>query len=224
VVALRPSCGARFSTNSFHHTWHVLSDGAGALVLARLMWSLAYQRARRTIVVLGPEHLVSTPFDGDPAQPIVLVNTDLGCVDAQDLRAVRAHLARPSDVTVRLQTFGLQLPGPARPEPNEGRERVERIGGCVVYSASPAALRATARAIYAMRDCTGMEYRYLGASRHCVHADGEVQVLRDFRVRVSAARVARRAIAEDARVLTESQREVVWRDADARVRRASGSC
>jgi len=217
VVALRPSCSARFSTNLFHHTWHVLSDGAGALVLARLLWGLAFQRQRRTIVLLDGGHLVPTPFDADPADPIALVNTDLGHVDADDLRAARASLRASSHKTARFHTFGLELPAPERSEPNDGRERVERVGGCVRYAGSPAALRATARAVLAMRDCTTMEYCYLRPSKRCAHADGEVQVFGDFLDRVSAARVARRVVLGDGRSLTPGERVRVHAETYARV-------
>ena len=43
AMTLRPVAQARFSTNYFHETWHLLSDGHGAQVLARLLWGLSYQ-------------------------------------------------------------------------------------------------------------------------------------------------------------------------------------
>ena len=216
VVSLRPSCAARFSTNLFHHTWHILSDRAGAFVLARLFWGLAFQRARRTIVVIAAEHLVTTPFDADAPDPIVVVNTDLGRVDAQDLRAVRKRLREPSDKTVRFHTFGLPHADSWEREPNDGRERVERVGGFVCYAASAAALRSSARTVHGMRSSASMGYHYLAPSGRCAHADGEVQVFSDFRDRVSAARVARRVVLGDASLRTMTEREAIYSETASR--------
>ena len=35
VITLRPGTGARFASNYYHRTWHVLSDLHGARVLGR---------------------------------------------------------------------------------------------------------------------------------------------------------------------------------------------
>src|SRR5262245_59181993 len=75
VIGLRPGTTARFSTNYFHETWHVLSDQHGARLLARLLWGLSYQARPDTVVLIDRPFLTSTPFDGDPADPIVLVPT-----------------------------------------------------------------------------------------------------------------------------------------------------
>lgn len=47
VVALRPGTEARFSTNFFHGTWHVLSDWHGARLLGCLLggWHTSAPRA-----------------------------------------------------------------------------------------------------------------------------------------------------------------------------------
>ncbi|MEU6751036.1 hypothetical protein ABZ914_32875, partial [Spirillospora sp. NPDC046719] len=73
VIGLRPATKAGFSTNLFHETWHVLSDQHGARVLARLLWGLAYQSRPGTLLVIDRPFLTPTPFDADPADPIVLV-------------------------------------------------------------------------------------------------------------------------------------------------------
>src|SRR5262245_33708097 len=94
VVTLRPSAGVRSSTNYYHHTWHVVSDTAGAGVLARLMWGLAYQKQPGTLVLIAEPHLVATPFDGARSDPVVLVPAGLTspCEDA--LRQLKARLCR----------------------------------------------------------------------------------------------------------------------------------
>ena len=58
VVTLRPGTDARFSTNHFHDTWHVLSDWHGARLLGRLLWGLAYQRVPGTLVLVDRPFLV----------------------------------------------------------------------------------------------------------------------------------------------------------------------
>jgi hypothetical protein len=67
VITPRPGTGARFSTNRYHDTWHVLSDLRGARLLARLLWGLAYQRVPGTMVAIGPPLLDPNPFDAEPA-------------------------------------------------------------------------------------------------------------------------------------------------------------
>ena len=66
VVSLRASTTTRFSTNYFHQTWHLLTDGEGAALLARLFWGLAFQRMPGTLLLIEAEHLVPTPFEADP--------------------------------------------------------------------------------------------------------------------------------------------------------------
>ncbi|MBC8142758.1 MAG: hypothetical protein H7Y38_15145, partial [Armatimonadetes bacterium] len=44
VITLRPGTDAAFSTNFFHDTWHIISDGGGAKLLARIFWAMSYQR------------------------------------------------------------------------------------------------------------------------------------------------------------------------------------
>ena len=100
VISLRPGSDFRFSTNRFHETWHVLSDWRGARVLSRLLWGLAYQRRPGTLVVIDPEHLDPNPFDAAPADPIVLVPSELtvftrGAGQEVDLAAVRAAFEQP---------------------------------------------------------------------------------------------------------------------------------
>src|SRR5687768_16207331 len=75
VVSLRPTFGVRFSTNYFHETWHILTDEAGGKTLGRLFWGLSYQKAAGTIVIIDRPHLVTTPFDGDPGDPIAIAPT-----------------------------------------------------------------------------------------------------------------------------------------------------
>ena len=53
IITLRPGTTARFSTNYFHETWHILSDEQGAQTLARLLWGLAYCKLPRTLIVLA---------------------------------------------------------------------------------------------------------------------------------------------------------------------------
>lgn len=204
VVTLRPATQARFSTNWFHQTWHMLTDRAGAFVLARLLWALSFQRERGTVVMLDRAHLVPTPFEADPPQPILLVPSWLTRADGESLRALRFQLRKPwPSKTVRFQTFGIAGDQPIdarhRNDPrrrrDEAAEHVDERAGFICWTAPAPIFRQRARAVYSMRHCREMDYEYLayGESR----AEGEVQVFREFATMLSAARVARRTVLGD---------------------------
>ncbi|NKY59285.1 hypothetical protein [Nocardia flavorosea] len=204
VITVRPGTDFRFSTNRFHDTWHVLSDWRGARVLSRLLWGLSYQRRPGTLVVIDTRHLDPNPFDGAPADPIVLVPTDRTVFTRKSAAALSRRLPlrdRP-DGTVRWQTFGLE---PAVAEvaawrermfagadeysaPPRGRCRVERYGRLLVLAGSGEWLRDWAVGIARLGDdsCAGMDYTYLDEG-----ADGEVQIFRQYRRMVASARQAR---------------------------------
>ncbi|WP_280436718.1 hypothetical protein [Nocardia carnea] len=204
VITLRPGTDFRFSTNRFHDTWHILSDWRGARVLARLLWGLSYQRRSGTLVVIDTRHLDPNPFDGAPADPIVLVPTDRTVFTRRSAAALSRRLPlrdRP-DGTVRWQTFGLD---PAVSEvaawrerlfagaaehwaPPRGRCRVDRYGRMLVLAGSAEWLRDWAVGIARLGDCScaDMDYTYLDEG-----VDGEVQIFRQYRRMVGAARQAR---------------------------------
>lgn len=219
VVSPRPQLGARFSTNYFHDTWHILAGPDGAAVLGRLLWGLAFQRLPGTLILIDGAHLVSTPFEGDAADPIALIPADLTHVDDEDLRALRQRLRRspPAPTTIRWHTFG--MPEALAAEPARGswqrrwrdpiwqRERMSRRAGCVCYTAPGPVLRAQALGIHQMG---GDGYFPLAEQRRGNwRFDGEVQVIDGFADRVAAARAARRALAPDARGLL-ADTEVGW--------------
>ncbi len=210
VVSLRPGTDARFSTNFFHGTWHVLSDWRGARLLGRLLWGLAYQRTAGTLVLIDRPFLDPNPFDAEPADPIALVPaliTPLSTKAARQLRQ-RLPLRGPADGTVRWHTHGLDAAvaerrtdrdrpvGSWRPPwipPRGFQERMDRIGGLVTLAATPAVLKDTAAYVYTLGD-----YCYEGmAYAEIDWPHGEVQVFRDYRHRVSAARVARHEVLTD---------------------------
>ena len=134
AVSPRPATRARFSTNYFHDTWHVVTGCGGAAVLGRLLWGLAFQRRPGTLIVIDGPHLVTTPFEGDRPDPIVIVPAGLTGFDADHLRALRRRLrAGVPPTTIRWQTFGLPagLDGRASAWPDRGahaREQVHRLG------------------------------------------------------------------------------------------------
>jgi hypothetical protein len=107
VITLRPGTPARFSTNRFHDTWHILSDLHGARLLGRLLWGPSFQRLPGTVVVIDRPHLDPNPFDAEPADPIVLVPAHLTTLTAQAIRRLRRGAAEPSHGTVRWHTCGL---------------------------------------------------------------------------------------------------------------------
>lgn len=157
VLRLRPSGNERFATNYFHDTWHVLSDPDGARLLGQLCWALSYQRQPGTIVVLHEPELVRNPFDAGPSNTVVVYNSMLAPFKADMATALRAILRRRrvSDGTVVMRTPGLaaaladptafwQLEEQAywRTRQQRSRTWIDRINGCLVLAAPPAALRA----------------------------------------------------------------------------------
>jgi len=226
VVSLRPGTDARFSTNFFHDTWHVLSDWHGARLLGRLMWGLAYQRIPGTLVLIDRAFLDPNPFDGEPADPIALVPaqlTPLTTGAARELRR-RLPLRTPPDGTVRWQTHGLDLelasrvswherPVGAHQEPwiplRGFQERVDRVGGLITFIATPEVLKNNAATIHRLGAGAhwGMDYAEVDRPR------GEVQVFADYRRRVSAARVARREVLDEVReqLPPETLNPLIWR-------------
>ena len=67
ILSPRPAAEARFATNRYHETWHVITDISGAQLLARLCWAMAFQRHARTITVIDQSFLLPNPFDADPS-------------------------------------------------------------------------------------------------------------------------------------------------------------
>jgi hypothetical protein len=235
VVRLRPGTDARFSTNYYHHTWHILSDWHGARLLGRLLWGLAYQRVPGTLVLIDRPFLDPNPFDAEPADPIALVPAHITALTGKAARELRRQLPllRSGDGTVRWHTHGLDAAvatrraerdrpiGARRPPwvpPRGVQERMDRIGGLITLAATPDALREYAAYVYTLGD-----YNHRGtADAEIDWPNGEVQVFRDYRRRVSAARVARREVLADLSVLPgpDTLNPLVW-DRTSAVRHAA---
>jgi hypothetical protein len=98
VITLRPGTYARFSDNSYHGTWHFLSDLHGARVLGRLLWDLAYQRVPGTLVLNDGPHLDPSPFSGERADPIALVPASLTHLPERAARELQARLPLKREV------------------------------------------------------------------------------------------------------------------------------
>ncbi|HEU5031174.1 MAG TPA: hypothetical protein VFV01_40100 [Spirillospora sp.] len=240
VIGLRPGTRAGFSTNLFHETWHVLSDQHGARVLARLLWGLAYQSRPGTLIVIDRPFLTPTPFDADPADPIVLVpawHTAFTAATARDL-ARRLPLRRPPDGTVRWRTHGLDgaLTDPRawfreHPRGPEGG-RVKRMHGMVAFLPSrPAEAREWGVQAGWLDPANphGTDHDYLAGQ--CRSAQGEIQIFRDFHRRVSIARRARADVlacpgapadpAELRPLVWDRHGEITWAEDEAARRRAA---
>ncbi|MEV5574360.1 hypothetical protein AB0L06_30370 [Spirillospora sp. NPDC052269] len=228
VVSLRPGTAVRFSANLFHDTWHVLSDRHGARVLGRLLWGLSYQSRPGTLVVIDREFITTTPFDGDPADRIVLVPGWETPFTARHAGALKARLpfASGPEGTVRWHTHGLDA---ALVDPREWfeenwdwddprRGRIEYLNGLIVLRVqSPNEMREWAvRSGRLDPHPHGMDYTYLGQGM-CHYASGEVQVFQDFRRDVSVARRARADVLAglDEPVEPEVLRPLIWDRADA---------
>ncbi|MGI8331946.1 TfoX/Sxy family DNA transformation protein [Actinomadura scrupuli] len=228
VVGLRPGTTARYSTNRFHETWHVLSDRHGARLLGRLLWGLSYQSRPGTLVLIDRPFLTPTPFDADPADPIVLVpgwHTPLGDRAARDLRGRLPFTTAPAG-TVRWRTFGLDhaLADVRAWHQDHARDRpaadrwtdsgaVDRRGGVLhLRPASPWEARRWAVRAAAMEPDGPYRttHEYFGVWDH--GQEGEVQLFADFRRRVGVARRARAEVlaGPDAPADPGSLRAAVW--------------
>jgi hypothetical protein len=230
VVSLRPTTGARFSTNYFHDTWHILAGVDGARVLAQLVWGLSYAREPGTVVVIDGDHLCPTPFEADAPDPILIAKDQLACLDIDVLRALRLQLRRSPQkpVTIRWQTFSLDTAEVdvtlwrRRHRAMRLRDRMSRRAGFVCMTAPAALLRAHALGFHHMG---GDDYDYLGDRWP---PEGELQTIPQFDDKVSAATVARREILGKARHIADyEQRVAIWIRRDdtlsrGRSRRADG--
>ncbi|MDQ3366702.1 MAG: hypothetical protein M3680_14855 [Myxococcota bacterium] len=251
VVTLRPQTTARFSTNYFHDTWHILAGGDGAAIFGRLLWGLAFQRHPGTVVLIDRTHLVPTPFEADPPTPILLVPAGLTAVEVDTLRALRQRLRRaPSPpTTIRWHTFGMPAALAAAAAPRHQpwrrdpagdvwrdaehralrtRERMSKRAGFICYTAPAAILRSHALAIYRMRTCVGSSsYHPLAehSSGHRWGIDGELQLIPHFDDAVSAAVVARREVLGDrpAALVSDDDRQRLYRRTDRALERLHAS-
>lgn len=209
VITLRPGTLARFSTNFFHETWHLLSDPHGALLLGRLLWGLSYQRRPGTLVLIDRRFIDPNPFDAEPGDPIVLVPAELTHLSRQAARRL-SHWRATEPATVRWHTWGLDTATGEwrsdrrdtvwaqawRHDDDVRRADVSRLGGLLCARASAATLRRWAVRVTTMHDWTqhGMSYVGLEGPWNLCRGEGEVQTFADYHRRVSVAEVSRREV------------------------------
>jgi hypothetical protein len=227
VISPRAGLDVRFSTNFYHGTWHILTDFRGARFLGRLLWGLSFTRVPGTVIVIDRPFLDPNPFDGAASDPILLAPamlTPLTDRSAADLRRALPHARHTG--TVRWQTGGLDpvvaarkhrsAPGEhrIRYQPARGPERMARLGGFVALIAAPDHLRQYAPYLYETGD-----HAYHGSNHAEIDwPNGELQVFRDYRTRVSATQVARREVTATTPT-ADNLEELIWtRAAEARRR------
>lgn len=226
VITLRPGTRVRFSTNRFHDTWHVLSDDHGARLLARLLWGLSYQARPGTVVLIDRPFLQPTPFDADPADPIVLVPGWCTTLDEHAARTLKSRLplANPEG-TVRWRSFGLDRTlEPAtldlwwdtwwdrhRHRPDSG-DVTRRAGLLVLTPDTPDQARAWALAAACLdtANAYGTDHAYLAGY------DGEIQIFRRFGPMVNVAVQARAQVLSDVDAPTDPDelRSAIWDEAE----------
>jgi hypothetical protein len=219
VITLRPSTTARFSTNYYHDTWHLLSDGEGALVLSRLLWGLAFQRLPGTVVLIDSAHLLPTPFEADPSQPILLMPAELTAFDPKQLRALHKQLHKPGQGrTIRWHTFEMPLALAEERHAStcvhtERRHeqtlaRVSQAAGFICLTLPRSQLREEACSIARLANARNTNYVQLAHGRLPLYwPEGEVQIFRHFRSMVSTAIGARaRSLGSNTKIATQEQR------------------
>ncbi|MER5420740.1 hypothetical protein [Streptosporangium roseum] len=241
MITLRPGTRARFSTNFYHQTWHVLSDPHGALLLSRLLWGLSFQRQPNTVVIIDGRFVDPNPFDAEQGDPIALVPADLTHLPARAVRHLSRRFAVPGTVsgTVRWHTWGLDAAVDEwraqradgtwwrrwRPEEDARTVEVERLNGVLSMRASSSLLRRWAVDVATMGDYVykGMSYTELdGPEWELCRSDGEVQTFRDYHRRVSVAKISRGEVlaAGNAPGEPAELRPLIWdRNAAVRSRR-----
>lgn len=224
ILTPRPSEEARFATNFFHETWHVITSKSGAALLARLCWAMAFQRRERTIVLVDSPLLVPTPFDADPPSPIAIVNNDLGPFNRAAIKELKARLplSRPPDGTVTLQTRGLDAAledttdfrdrnqETQRDNAHQERRWIDGSNGLVVLAAPAPMLRSWGV------DLSGLgTWSYEGRSWEYLDYPAktrEVRVFDDFDSILVAAEeaLARVLPGSTGRRLTDDERSRIW--------------
>ncbi|MDI2126712.1 hypothetical protein [Yinghuangia seranimata] len=212
VLGLRPGTTERFAVNRFHETWHVVTHTAGARLLGRLLWGMAYQRRPNTIVVVDRPFLDANPFDAEPSLPIVIAPGDtapFGDRAARELRRMLPLTGRPSEGGVTLRAHGL----PSTPEAAhawfDGRHREwhgwkqRRFRPTIEVRSGLLVLPGTARKLQEWAVEIGrltathqrpMDYEFVNEDYSL-----EVQVFAAYRDMVTAARLAREQVVNEPR-------------------------
>ncbi|WP_067894497.1 TfoX/Sxy family DNA transformation protein [Nocardia vaccinii] len=230
VITLRPGTRVQFSTNRFHETWHVLSDDHGARLLARLLWGLSYQARPGTVVLIDRPFLRPTPFDADPADPIVLVPGWCTTFDEHAARNLKNLLPLTNpEGTVRWRSFGLDRTlEPATLDVwwdtrwHRHRHRrdigtvARRAGLLVLTPGAPDECRAWALQTAGLdtTNAYGTDHTYLGPWNRGY--DGEIQIFRRFGPMVNIATQARAQVLSAAEAPTgpDELRAAVWDEAE----------
>ncbi|TMR24290.1 hypothetical protein ETD86_05130 [Nonomuraea turkmeniaca] len=231
MITLRPGTRARFSTNFYHETWHILSDPHGALLLSRLLWGLSFQRQPDTVVVIDRRFIDPNPFDAEQGDPIALVPADLTHLSSRTARHLSRRVAVPGTMsgTVRWHTWSLDVAVNEwrtqradgtwwrqwRPEEDIRAAEITRLGGLLNVRASSSLLRRWAVYVATMHDYVygGMSYTELdGPKGEPCRSDGEVQTFHDYHQRVSVARISRREVlaAENTPGEPAELRPLIW--------------
>jgi hypothetical protein len=210
VVSPRPETAVRFSTNYYHDTWHILSDLHGARFLGRLIWGLAYQRRPGTMVVIDQEFIDPSPFDAEPAGPIVLAPVHLTHLTSEALKQLKRRLPlrdKPTG-TVRWQTSGLKDAEALNNRRYEGVAQFYQSHGMVVFGATANVLRSWATSTHRLGDYFHFGMDYTNLEDTAWREWGEVQIFTDYHRRVSAAEVARAELRTE--LGAEPDHEMVW--------------
>lgn len=215
ILTPRPGTDLLLSNNLFHDTWHLLSDLRGARQLAQLAWFLAYQRHPGTVVLLDTPFVVSSPFDGDRARPVLLVPRDLTGLGHKALVALGRGLGTlgPPDCSVRIDTRGLEEAADAdRYDPRTRHERRAAIetmsmrDGFVEYRADRVSLRLFAQLCRRIEEISPL----YGSYHYLADDDGELQLFSNFRERSSSASRVREQLGITPGFATPEQQPVLW--------------
>lgn len=232
LLTLRPGTDLQLANNSYHETWHLLTDNEGSRQLAHLLWAMSFQQKPGTVLLLDAPFVVPTPFDADRSRPVLVVLSELGGLGHPALEALQAarHGLGPPDTSVRIDTHGLLAEAASLPRHlrREARETVRVRSGFLEYCADRASLRMAARMAHRLRACEDRP-THIELGDHAHHArEGELQLYQDFRARVKIAARLRSegglqpgfATAVQQESLWEATDEVRWKQREETERRA----
>jgi len=150
VISPRPGFSAKFATNYFHDTWHIVCDVSGWRLLSRVFGALAVGREENSIFWIGPDLMEPAPFDQEPSRPVVIVPSTVTHIAKDDLKQLIVKLKRTRFPTRTIRWGTPTIKDSRAAEYLERPRYVETNleGGAVTIRAESSALRALSEYVH----------------------------------------------------------------------------